>query len=411
MAGREFLLPDLGEGLEEAEVIRWLVGEGDRVELNQPLVEVNTAKAMVEIPSPFEGIVTKLHAADGDIVEVGTPLVTFDLASESAGGEPERSPEEAPSPGATGRRPVLVGYGVSDDDDPGAEPVRVLEHRSGPAKATPPVRRRARELGVDLSAVPGSGPDGRITREDVEAAAGASSPAADVARVDRIPVRGTRRLIAQKVSRSARDIPHVTTFLTVDCSSLMAFRDEIAGRIGRAISPLPIVVRALGETIERHPQLNASFDADASQIVMHADCHVGIATDTDRGLVVPVVRDVRAKGIAAISDEIAGLAASARDGTIRPEQMVGGTITLTNVGSFGAESGTPIINAPEGAILATGVIAPRALVVEGEVVARPAMTLSLSFDHRLLDGAQAGRALRGLADLLESPFELGSLPR
>jgi pyruvate dehydrogenase E2 component (dihydrolipoamide acetyltransferase) len=203
----------------------------------------------------------------------------------------------------------------------------------------------------------------------------------------------------------------VTTFLTVDCSSLIAFREELERRQGKKVSPLAVIVRALVDVSRRHPLLNASFDAAAGEIVVFGDVHVGVATDTERGLAVPVVRDARSKGILAIAEEIAALSKAARDGTIRPEQMGGSTITVSNVGTFGAEYGTPIINFPEASILATGVIEDRALVVDGEVVARPAMTLSLSFDHRLLDGAQAGRALRDLAALLESPFELGRLPR
>jgi pyruvate/2-oxoglutarate dehydrogenase complex dihydrolipoamide acyltransferase (E2) component len=213
------------------------------------------------------------------------------------------------------------------------------------------------------------------------------------------------------MARSDRQIPHVTTFLTADCSQLVAFREELEHRDGPRVGPLAVIVRALVEVCGAHPLLNASFDADAGEILVHRVVHVGVATDTERGLVVPVVRDAGSKGITAVAEEIAQLSAAARDGSIRPDDMGGSTITVSNVGTFGAEFGTPIINHPESAILATGVIEPRALVVDGEVVARPAMTLSLSFDHRLLDGAQAGRALRDLADLLESPFELGRLPR
>jgi pyruvate dehydrogenase E2 component (dihydrolipoamide acetyltransferase) len=213
------------------------------------------------------------------------------------------------------------------------------------------------------------------------------------------------------MARSVREIPHVTTFLTVDCTQLVAFREELERRNGRRVSPLAVVVRALVDVVAKHPLLNASFDAEASEIVVRRAVHVGVATDTERGLMVPVVRDAASKGIVEIAEETARLSNAARDGSIGPEAMGGGTITVSNVGTFGAEFGTPVINHPESAILATGVIEPRALVVDGEVTARPAMTLSLSFDHRLLDGAQAGRALRDLADLLESPFELGRLPR
>jgi pyruvate dehydrogenase E2 component (dihydrolipoamide acetyltransferase) len=250
---------------------------------------------------------------------------------------------------------------------------------------------------VDLASVDGTGPKGRVTRDDVERAASepaaraGGAPARQAEGVERIPVRGARRLIAQKMARSAREIPHVTTFLTIDAHWLEAFRQELAEERGDRVSALPIVVRALAEVTLRHPKLNASFDNEAAEIVVYRDFHVGIAVDTDRGLLVPVVRDARKKGLFDIGEEIGRLASAARNGSLTPDQMSGGTITITNVGSFGAESGTPIINQPEGAILAT--------------------TLSLSFDHRLLDGAEAGRALRDLGDVLESPFHLGSLPR
>ena len=419
MGTREFLLPDLGEGLEEAEVVAWRVAEGETVELNQPLVEVNTEKALVEIPSPHAGRIAKLHAGEGDVVAVGATLVTFELEEVSSSSETAEAAEPVAEPPTDGdgagsgsrRRPVLVGYGVAEEEpEETSAPARERPSgRGARVAASPPVRKLAKELGVDLGAIEGSGPRGRVTREDVERAAGGrTAPAAEV---ERVPVRGTRRLIAEKMARSAREIPHVTTFLTVDAFWLDAFRSELARTSGRKVSPLPIIVRALVEVCREHPKLNASFDADAGEILLYRDCHVGIATDTERGLLVVVVRDAGTKGIIAMGEEIASLAAAARDGTARPEQVSGGTITVSNVGSFGAEYGTPIINHPEGAILATGVMEERALVVEGKVEARPAMTLSLSFDHRLLDGAEAGRALRALGDLLESPFQLGALPR
>ena len=401
---REFLLPDLGEGLEEAEIVKWLVAEGDEITLNQPLVEVNTAKALVEIPSPFAGKVTKLHGAEGEVVFVGKPLVTIEVEGAAAPPKPKRTP-------------VLVGYGVEEEEPAAAAGSSVPARRgakAGPVAASPPVRRLAKELGVDLSSVAGSGPDGRITREDVEKAAEqgetGTSPAPREGE-ERIPVRGTRRLIAEKMARSAREIPHVTTFLTVDAFYLDQFRRELQESSGERISPLPIVVRALVDACREHRMLNASFDADAHEIVLHGSVNVGIATDTERGLMVPVVRDAQDKGVVQLARDIATLTARARDGKSTPDELVGSTITVSNVGSFGAEYGTPIINYPEAAILAIGVMDLRALVVDGEVEARPAMTLSLSFDHRLLDGAEAGRAMRFLADLLESPFQLGALPR
>jgi 2-oxoisovalerate dehydrogenase E2 component (dihydrolipoyl transacylase) len=424
MASRDFLLPDLGEGLEDAEVVGWRVDVGDTVELNQTLVEVNTAKALVEIPSPWEGVVEKLHAEEGDVVKVGQPLVSIRVEGGAepsheavqAAGEvgPEAAEEAKPK-----RRAVLVGYGVAEEED---EPTAGTaqgrsegQRRAGPVPASPPVRRLAKEMGVDLSSVAGSGPEGRVTREDVMAAAAAeetsaSRPGAPAEGDERIPVRGVRRLIAEKMARSAREIPHVTTFLTVDATNLEAFRQELVEETGSRLTALPIVVRAFIEVVKQFRELNASFDADASEIVLRGDVHVGVATDTERGLFVPVVRHADGLGLQELAGEIARLVSAAREGRSAPEDLVGGTVTVSNVGSFGAEYGTPIINYPESSILAVGVIEPRALVVDGQVEARPAVTLSLSFDHRVLDGAEAGRAMRELGDFLESPFRLGSLP-
>jgi 2-oxoisovalerate dehydrogenase E2 component (dihydrolipoyl transacylase) len=447
-AVREFLLPDLGEGLEDAEVVAWKVKAGDTVELNQILVEVNTAKALVEIPAPWPGVVETLHAAEGDVVEVGKALVSIRVAGTGdsgadGGGTPDAGALASARVGAqaameTGeaaaeavtegeaeisvvnkpkRRAVLVGYGVEEEDaiaEAGQTAGPGREQR-GAVRATPPVRRLAKQLGVDMASLAGTGPEGRITREDVEAAAGERRPGpsvavegADVAEV--IPVRGVRRLIAEKMSRSASEIPHVTTFLTVDCHWLQLFREELASTTGARISPLPLVLAALCRVVREHPLLNATFTAN-SEIVLYRSIHVGIATDTDRGLIVSVVRDADRLGIAELASEIGRLAEAVRAGTARLEEVSGSTITVSNVGSFGSEYGTPIINHPESSILALGVIEDRALVVDGRVAVRPACTLSLSFDHRVMDGAQAGRALSALGDLLESPFQLGALPR
>jgi 2-oxoisovalerate dehydrogenase E2 component (dihydrolipoyl transacylase) len=426
---KRFVLPDLGEGLEDAEVVTWLVAEGDRVELNQTLVEVNTAKALVEIPAPWEGVVERLHAAEGDVVKVGEPLISIRV--EGLTGVPAGGPEfdvEAPAAGADDeampkRRAVLVGYGVEEDEPPPRASTPGAGRRGSragrePVAASPPVRRLAKEMGIDLASVAGTGQGGRVTREDLLRAAAVTEEARPAAGVvvasrgdQRIPVRGIRRLIAEKMTRSIREIPHVTTFLTVDATRLLAFRDEIADVAGERVSPLPIVVRAFVEVCKEHPKLNSSFDADASEVVLHGRYNVGIATDTDKGLLVPVVRDADSRGIVELSREIARLVEAARSGRASPEDMTGGTVTVTNVGTFGAEFGTPIINHPEAGILALGVIEPRALVVEGVVEARPAVTLSLAFDHRVMDGAEAGLALKNLGDLLENPFRLGALPR
>ena len=431
MAVREFLLPDLGEGLEDAEVVTWRVAEGDVVELNQILVEVNTAKALVEVPAPWAGVIEKLHASEGEMVKVGSPLVSIRVEerTEVRTGPPAAEPDTG-EPRAK-RRAVLVGYGVEEEEPAAGAPAAASasatsrDKRGGPVPASPPVRRLAKEMGIDLSALSGTGSGGRVTREDVMKAASAVPVGGDVVELpgtgdrreaagealERIPVKGTRRLIAEKMARSAREIPHVTTFLTVDATHVQAFRAELSAETGERVSPLPVVIRAVVEVCKRHPKLNSTFDADRSEIVLHGRHHIGIATDTEHGLLVPVVRDAGDKGILEISREIARLTEAARTGKAKPNELIGSTITVTNVGTFGAEYGTPIINHPEAAILALGVVEPRALVVDGRVEARPAATLSLSFDHRVLDGAEAGRALRALADVLESPFRLGALPR
>jgi pyruvate/2-oxoglutarate dehydrogenase complex dihydrolipoamide acyltransferase (E2) component len=478
MAERIFNLPDLGEGLEDAEIVEWKVAEGDTVELNQPLVEVNTAKALVEIPSPVAGTVAELHGHPGEMVNVGAPLVTFTVegAEEPEGPpEPAEAPEEAAAPAAAEgeekpkREALLVGYGVGEESTakrrrprlraPGprkasaaAEEVVADAPDGGSKKASPVVRKLARERGVDLSAVDGTGPGGRVTREDVlraspppaasvaaaqptvpaaEAAAPAPEPVAKSAAEpepaapatapkealtatgpeERIPVRGARRLIAQRMTRSWQEIPHVTSFHTVDATHIEALRQELTQSSGTKVSALAVIVRALVEVCRDHPLLNSSFDGDAGEIVVRKSYHVGIAADTDRGLLVPVVRDVDGKGITEAAREIAQVVEAARSGSATPEQLTGSTITVTNYGAFGSEAGTPIINHPEATILGVGRIQPRPMVVDGRVEARTAVTLALSFDHRVLDGADADRAMTALRELLESPFRLGSLPR
>jgi pyruvate dehydrogenase E2 component (dihydrolipoamide acetyltransferase) len=361
MTLRTFALPDLGEGLEDAEIARWLVAEGDRVALNQPLVEVETAKATVEIPSPYAGRIAELHAAEGDTVKVGEPLLTFEVGEERPG---QQGPSDA---------------------------------LRGPVPATPAVRRLARDLGVDLRAVEGTGPGGRVTREDVERAAAATRDAD----VERRPHSPLRRAAAERLTR-AYAVPQVTTFRTVDCTALEARRAELR------VSPLPVVLRALCEVIPAHPLLNASWSEEA--LLVHRRIGVGIATDTERGLVVPVLRDPERMGIREIGEAIAALAARAREGTLTPADLTGATVALTNTGSYGSEAGTPILVPGTAVTVGLGVIAPRPLVVGDRVVPRPACTLSVTFDHRVLDGADAGRALGHLVALLEDPDRLGALP-
>ncbi len=355
MAERVFVLPDLGEGLEEAVVSAWLVAEGDTVVLNQPFAEIETAKATVEIPSPFAGRIAKLHATAGETLMVGAPLVTFEI----------EGPETA--------APASVS-------------------------ASPAVRKLAKDRRVDLASVAGTGPGGRITREDVERTTSGEPDSG----FELVAISPVRRAIARNLEEIAR-IPQVTTFRTVDCTALDALRRQLD------VSPLPVFVRALAEVSREHPWINASWTDDA--IRLHRAVHVGVATDTDRGLVVPVLRDADSRTIGAIAAEIARLAGSARTDALTPQELAGATIAVSNTGSYGSEAGTPLLHPGHAVTIALGVITPRPVVVDGNVQPRPVCTLSLTFDHRVLDGATVGRAFGALVDLLESGERLTALPR
>ena len=377
MAERVFSMPDLGEGLEEGEIVTWRVAEGDDVTLNQPLVEVETAKMTVEIPSPFAGVIAKLHAGAGDAVAVGAPLVTFRVA----GADAEEQVGAAEIPVAPSPPAAQTGASVP---------------------ATPAVRKRAKDLGIDLATVTGTGADGRVTAEDIERATADGGGSVDTD-ADRIAVSSIRRTIVRRMEQAAA-IPQVTTFRTVDATSLEAVRAELD------VSPLPVFVAALCRTIATHPILNAGWADDA--ILVHPKVHTGIAVDTERGLLVPVIRDAGSRGVADLGAEIRRLADAARAGTLSPDEAAGGTISVSNTGSYGSEAGTPLLNPPNAVTIALGVIRPRALVTGGGAVeARPACTISLTFDHRVLDGAAAGRALTDLVDLLEDADALRALPR
>jgi 2-oxoisovalerate dehydrogenase E2 component (dihydrolipoyl transacylase) len=446
---REFKLPDLGEGLTEGEVVRWLVAEGDAIALNQPIVEVETAKAVVEIPAPYAGTVVKLHAAQGDTLDVGAPLISVDTGGGSAttAAEPEQGLQATlvgPGERQQARRRRIGTHARTLDRD-GAPPVDGRERAvSGSAtlppggaetaggsvqaasaapaqrpKATPPVRRYAKDRGVDLTALVGTGRDGRITREDVDGALETAQPAAatPVARQardrteERIPVRGTRRQIAAAMTASAFSIPHVTEFLTVDATRLAELRDRLRALPAAAdlkVTPLAVVAKALCVAVRSYPLMNSSWDEDAGDIVVKGWVNLGIATDTPTGLLVPNIKDADTLGILDLSRELARLTTLARERKATPADLTGGTITITNVGGFGVETGTPIINRPECAILATGLIAPRPWVVDGQLAVRQLMTASVSFDHRIVDGAYAAQFLAHLRDLLEDPALLSA---
>jgi 2-oxoisovalerate dehydrogenase E2 component (dihydrolipoyl transacylase) len=405
MAERVFTLPDLGEGLEEAIVSAWLVAEGDTVSLNQPFVEIETAKATVEVPAPFAGRVARLHVAAGETLAVGARLATFEVV----GGDGTGGRHAGSSSPASSVPPGVIG----GDGSPASAPARPS------VAATPAVRKLAKDLGVDLAMVSGSGPGGRVTREDVERAAGESSEGSthEIALDDAgehvwhvtmstdvgaVPLSLTRRAIADRLSEVAA-IPAVTTFRTVDCMALEAVRADLD------VSPLPVVVRALAEVCGDHPMLNAAWDGD--RILIFREVRVGIAIDTAAGLVVPVIPDVGSLGIGEIAAEIARLAEAARSNALTRDDTVGPTIAVTNTGSYGSEFGTPLLNPGHAVTIALGVIEPRALVIDGSVQARSACTLSLTFDHRVLDGATVGRAFGALVELLESRDRLDALPR
>lgn len=456
---QDFRLPDLGEGLPEAELVQWLVAEGDTVTLNQTIAEVETAKAVVELPSPHAGVVSALHAAAGDVIEVGSVLISFDVAGdESADPAPVATTAPAETPAGTAAagtaeadsaeetaRPNLVGYGAAPRGTgrpqrrarAGARPpagidTAVLEaaphdviHTSEPAeivrerpRSTPPVRKLAKELGVDLALVEASGATGLITRADVEsyaarassldAAASAPAPSAPAGggRETRIPIRGVRKHTADAMVRSAFTAPHVTTFLTVDVtatSELIASLRSDRALEGHRIGVMAVAAKAVCLALPRHPSLNSKWDADSGEIVQHHFVHLGIAAATERGLVVPNIRDADGMTLVELADAIGELAQVARAGKTAPAQMSGGTFSITNVGVFGVDAGTPILNPGEAGILALGAVRRQPWEHEGQIALRDVMTLSLSFDHRLVDGEQGARFLREVGDILREP--------
>ncbi|MFI1969997.1 branched-chain alpha-keto acid dehydrogenase subunit E2 [Streptomyces cinnamoneus] len=433
---REFTLPDLGEGLTEALVVRWLVGVGDVVVVDQPVVEVETAKAMVEVPCPYGGVVTARFGEEGTELPVGSPLLTV------AVGETEAA-AAVPSGGDEGSGNVLVGYGTQA---PMARRRRVnpqareADRPAAPAAAptsvaviSPLVRRLARERGVDLSGVRGSGPDGLILRADVEDAA-RTAPAAHAAQVPqaarpahrteaprsgrrpaaarraaaglRVPLRGARGVAAEKLSRSRREIPDATCWVDADATELLAARRAMNAPGGAKVSLLALLARICTAALAKHPELNATVDTDAQEIVTLPDVHLGFAAQTDRGLVVPVVRDAGARNAVELSVEMARLTEAARAGKLSPAELTGGTFTLNNYGVFGVDGSTPIINHPEAAMLGVGRITPKPWVHQGELAVRQVVQLSFTFDHRVCDGGAAGGFLRYVADCVEQPAVL-----
>jgi pyruvate dehydrogenase E2 component (dihydrolipoamide acetyltransferase) len=388
---REFTLPDIGEGLTEAEIIRWTVAPGDRVHDGMVVCEIETAKAAVELPIPFDGVVRELHAEPGATVPVGTVIVSVDAE-------------------AAARQPVLVGYGAAAGSErrrPRTDrPVATAAVSSLP-QAKPPVRKLAKELGVDLAAVQPTGADGIITRDDVQAAA--APPPDPAPRQGRIPVRGVRRATARAMVDSAFTAPHVTEFVTVDLTRTMRLVDRLKRDndfAGVRVTPLLLVLKAFLVASRRNPEINASWDEAAQEIVLHERVNLGVAAATPRGLIVPNIKDAQSLPLPRLAAALAQLVTSAREGATQPADLTGGTITVTNIGVFGVDTGTPILNPGEAAILAVGAIGPRPWVHRGAVVPRQVGTLALSFDHRLVDGELGSRVLADTAAVLSRPRRL-----
>ena len=377
--GRDFLVPDLGEGLEDATIIEWSVAEGDEVELNQTLCTVETHKAQVEIPSPYAGRIVELGGAAGDTLAVGAVLVRIT----SAGPAPEPP-----------RSAVLVGYGVDERMDISRR--RPMSRRP---RAAPPTRKLAADLDVDLTQVSGSAPGSIITRDDVLAAAGSAD--------GQIPVRGVQEAMAHRMTLSRREIPDAHARVDVDCSALLRVRDLLGERVEQSapITPFVLVLRLVTLTLSRHPRLNSTWvdTPDGAQIHVHSSVHLAFGVAAPRGLLVPVVRDAARCSTRQLAEAVARLVGDARTGSLKPAELQGSTFTVSNFGALGLDDGVPVINYPEAAILGMGAVKARPVVADGAVLARPTMSLTCAFDHRVMDGAQAAAFLCELRDLIESP--------
>ncbi|ALV34616.1 dihydrolipoamide acetyltransferase family protein [Streptomyces sp. CdTB01] len=455
---REFKMPDVGEGLTEAEILKWYVQVGDTVTDGQVVCEVETAKAAVELPIPYDGVVRELCFPEGTTVDVGTAIITVDVSGGAApapaapaqSAEPVAEEEKKPE----GRQPVLVGYGVATSSTkrrPRKGPEVAVAQAStaiqtelnghGPAPvasavpderprplAKPPVRKLAKDLGVDLATVIPSGPDGIITRDDVHAAVAPPAPAAapapvetpavaapapaasyDTARETRVPIKGVRKATAQAMVGSAFTAPHVTEFVTVDVTRTMKLVEELKQDkefAGLRVNPLLLIAKALLVAVKRNPDINASWDEAAQEIVVKHYVNLGIAAATPRGLIVPNVKDAHAKTLPQLAQSLGELVSTAREGKTSPAAMQGGTVTITNVGVFGVDTGTPLLNPGESAILAVGAIKLQPWVHKGKVKPRQVTTLALSFDHRLVDGELGSKVLADVAAVLEQPKRL-----
>ncbi|MCH8005891.1 MAG: 2-oxo acid dehydrogenase subunit E2 [Planctomycetes bacterium] len=395
----DFRLPDLGEGVTEGQVVRLLVAEGDQVTEDQPLLEVETDKVSVEIPSPHTGVVAKLHVVEKQVINVGAVMVTFaeDFSTPAAAVEPKpKAAATAPAAARSADGPADTGVTVA----------RTVAGRTKPA--SPAVRKLARQLGADLQTIEGSGPGGRVLRQDVERAAAAPSPQAvpdQWGPTRREPMTRARRTIAQVMARSASTIPHVTDTDDADVTDLDRLRREYHGR---KLTILTFVVRATAMALQEHPLFNARFDAETGDIIYHEYISIAIGVHTERGLIAPVIRNVDTLTIPQIADELEALAEKARRATLAVNDTRGGTFTISNAGAMGGSRySTPIINHPQSAVLSLGRTRLQPWVVKGKIVPRSILPLSLSFDHRLIDGANEVVFMQAIIGLLQDPAELG----
>ena len=413
---RDFALPDLGEGLTDSELVAWHVAVGDTVTLNQPIAEVETAKAIVQLPSPFAGTIARLYVDAGATVAVGAPIASFDIV-DAAEAEQDADTGEPEEPAVATRTAILVGYGPAVET--GARPRRrphsftaaePTARPTGPARrlAAPPVRKLAHDLGVDLDGVRGSGAGGAITRDDVTRAMPAVAAAFDDRGETRIPIRGVRKATAAAMVTSAFTAPHVTEFLTIDVTRTI----ELVARLkaaGHRATLLAVVAKAMCLAAARTPEVNSHWDDEAGEIVQFRAVHLGIAVATPRGLLVPALRDADRLPLGDLATAIADTAAEARAGALTPAALTGSTISITNVGVFGVDTGTPILNPGEAAILALGAVRRRPWEHEGQIALRDVTTLSLSFDHRLVDGEQGSRFLVDVGTVLSDPASVITL--
>ncbi len=467
MSEEVFLLPDVGEGLTEAEIVTWKVKVGDVVTLNQPLVDIETAKATVELPSPYAGTVVALHGNVGDVLEVHKPLITFEVGGGGAVAAAPAAPDEV-APAAEpstkqegsvgeGREAVLIGYGVANEDGvvarkhrrqsgtpvPAAAPAPVAAVPAAPVstqpslapRSTPPVRLYAKQHGVDISTLTGSGRDGLITRDDVEHAlnGGSSTPGASAARVsapitgpnttsrfvgreleswssgpkeERIPVKGVLRSMAEAMVQSAFTQPRAAVWVRVDATrtmDLVASLKQQPNLAGVRLSPLTIIALAVCDAARHFPGINSSFDAAANEVIVRRTVNLGIAADTPRGLIVPNIKGADQLDLFAMASALNVLVDKARQGTTTPNEMIGTTLSITNVGPFGVDAAIPILPPGTGAILAVGQIAKAPWVVDDEVVVRQVVELAMAFDHRQVDGAMASAVLAHIGRFLHDP--------